>query len=243
MKGYKSETQQKNIAWFLPRPKPDRYKGGMPLYAEEWLLDLAKDILKRSDIDILNLFCGMNQKGFRIDINPKVNPTHVADAHTFAENWNDSLFDVILADPPYSDEENKELYQESFFRRLPKLNYKKWTDQCDKVLRKGGLLIVYHKYVMPNPNPEKYEVVKRVFIGTRTYHLPRVAIFFRKKLSVGASTQNPSDFGATPSFNKGVEGRSGKPHSPKLSPTEITSPNPNIMPNFKIALKSGEKLR
>lgn len=42
MKGYKSETQQKNIAWFLPRPKPDKYRDGMPLYAEEWLLDLAK---------------------------------------------------------------------------------------------------------------------------------------------------------------------------------------------------------
>jgi len=189
MKGYKSETQQKNIAWFLPRPKPDHYKGGMPLYAEDWLLDLAKDILKRSDIDILNLFCGMNQKGFRIDINPKVNPDHVADAHTFAENWNDSLFDVILADPPYSDQENQELYQQSYFRDMPKLSYKKWTAQCDKVLRRGGLLIVYHKYVMPNPNPEKYEVVKRVFIGTRTYHLPRVAIFFRKKTIAETETQ------------------------------------------------------
>jgi len=237
MKGYKSETQQKNIAWFLPRPKPDKYKGGMPLYAEEWLLDLAKDILKRSDIDILNLFCGMNQKGFRIDINPEVKPDHVADAHRFAENWNDSLFDVILADPPYSDEENKKLYQKSFFRKMPKLNYKKWTAQCDKVLRKGGLLIVYHKYVMPNPNPDKYEVVKRVFIGNRTYHLPRVAIFFRKKLSVGTSTQNPSDFGATPSFNKGLEVRSGKPRSPKLKSEILTSPNPNIMRSFADAHK------
>lgn len=45
---------------------------------------------------------------------------------------------------------------------------------------KGGLLIVYHKYIVPNPNPEKYEVVKRVFIGTRVWHLPRVAIYFRK---------------------------------------------------------------
>ena len=29
MSGYKSPTQtEKNIAWFLPRPKPDHYKGG-----------------------------------------------------------------------------------------------------------------------------------------------------------------------------------------------------------------------
>ena len=43
--------------------------------------------------------------------------------------------------------------------------------------------IVYHKYVMPNPNPEKFVVVKRVFIGNRSYHLPRVAIYFRKKFN------------------------------------------------------------
>jgi hypothetical protein len=176
MQGYKSKTQEKNIAWFLPRPKPDKYKGGMPLYAEEWLIQLAKDILKRSDIDILNLFCGMNKYGFRIDINPEVKPDYCGDAHTFATNWNDSLFDVILADPPYSDGESKELYGTG------KLNYNKWTKQCNKVLRRGGLLIVYHKYVMPNPDPENYEVVKRVFIGNRTRHLPRVAIYFRKKL-------------------------------------------------------------
>lgn len=174
---YKSKTQEKNIAWFLPRPKPDRYKGGMPLYAEEWLLDLARDILGKKDVKILNLFCGMNKQGLRIDINPNVNPDWVSDAHDFVEplNLSDNYFDVILADPPYSDEESKELYGTG------KLNYTKWTSQCDKVLRSGGLLIVYHKYVMPNPNPDKYEVVKRVFIGNRTYHLPRVAIYFKKK--------------------------------------------------------------
>jgi len=47
MSGYNSKTQEKNIAWFLPRPKPDHYKGGMPLYAEEWLIQLAKDILTK----------------------------------------------------------------------------------------------------------------------------------------------------------------------------------------------------
>ena len=37
-------------------------------------------------------------------------------------------------------------------------------------------------WFLPNPNPEKYEVVKRVFIGNRTMHLPRVCIVFRKKV-------------------------------------------------------------
>ena len=187
MDGYKNKIQEKNLAWFLPRPKPDHYKGGMPLYCEEWLIELAKNLYWGSggkgfyddEIKILNLFCGMNKRGVRVDINPEVKPDYCLDAHTFTRHdiLGKMKFEFILADPPYSDGEAKELYG------TPKLNYKKWTSECDKVLVYNGLLCVYHKYIMPNPNPEKYEVVKRVFIGNRTYHLPRVAIYFRKRKS------------------------------------------------------------
>ena len=177
VKGYKSETQRKNLAWFLPRPKPDHYKGGMPLYCEEWLIELAKDILEKDEIRLLNLFCGMNKLGVRVDIKKEVNPEFICDAHNVSQITN-KKFDVILADPPYSTEEAKELYG------TKPLKYKKWTSECDKILKEGGLLIVYHKYVMPNPDPTKYEVVKRVFVGNRTYHLPRVAIYFKKKSKI-----------------------------------------------------------
>jgi hypothetical protein len=171
--GYKSQIQQKNIAWFLPRPKPDHYKGGMPLYAEEWLFDLAREILGKKEIEILNLFCGMNKYGFRVDIKQEAKPDLLADAHDFSKHLK-KKFDVIFADPPYSTEEARDIYQ------TPPLKYKKWTAECDKVLKKGGLLIVYHKYLMPNPNPENYIVIKRVFIGNRSYHLPRIAVYFKK---------------------------------------------------------------
>ena len=176
IKGHKSETQQKNIAWFLPRPKPDHYKGGMPLYAEEWLLDLAKDILKQKKIKILNLFCGMNKQGVRVDVRAEVKPNYIGDVHFIDSYLPKKLkFDVILADPPYSNEESSKLYSTG------KLNYNTWTSRALPYLKEGGLFIIYHKYVMPNPNPDKFEVVKRVFIGNRTYHLPRVAIYFKKK--------------------------------------------------------------
>jgi len=171
---YQSETQQKNIAWFLPRPKPDKYKGGMPLYCEEWLIALASDLLNKSinSLKILNLFCGMNKYGLRIDLNKKVKPNIIADAHKLPIN--NLKFDIILADPPYSNEESKKLYN------TPNLNYKIWTKEADRLLKPLGLLIVYHKYVMPNPDPKKYLVIKRVFIGNRTYHLLRAAIYFQK---------------------------------------------------------------
>ena len=177
-RGYSRETQtNKNLAWYLPRPKPDHYKGGMPLYAEDWLVQLAEDIVGKRDLEILNVFCGMNTYGLRVDITPEVKPDILCDIHELTKHINkgDKKFDFILADPPYSTEESKELYG------TPPIHYKKWTAECDKLLKKGGLLCVYHKYVMPNPDPTKYVVEKRVFIGNRTYHLPRVAIYFRKK--------------------------------------------------------------
>ena len=176
--GYKSPTQtEKNLAWFLPRPKKDRYKGGMPLYCEEWLIELAKDILGTDKLNILNLFCGMNKYGFRIDIKPEVNPDLLADAHSFSDKIDGERFNLIIADPPYSTEESKKLYG------TPPIKYKKWTAECDKILEPGGLLMVYHKYVVPNPNPDKYSVVKRVFIGNRIMHIPRICIVFQKKIN------------------------------------------------------------
>lgn len=174
--GYKSKTQEKNIAWFLPRPRPPfTYKGVMPLWGEEWLLELAGDLLGKSDFDLLNLFCGLCKQGYRVDINSEVKPDLIADAHSFVDQLpNEMMFDVILADPPYSNEEAKKLYGTG------KLNYRKWTKECIRVLRPGGILIVYHKLMMPNPDPKLFEVVKRVFLGIRTWHLPRIAIYFKR---------------------------------------------------------------
>ncbi len=171
--GYKSETQQKNIAWFLPRPKPDYYPGGMPLYAEEWILDLAKEILSNPDATILNVFCGMNKYGKRADVNPVVKPDYLCDIHELSKYCHEK-FDIILADPPYSNELSKRIYNTG------KLNYKKWTKECERCLNENGLLIVYHTHVMPNPDSNIFRIAKRVFIGNRPWHLPRVAIYFQK---------------------------------------------------------------
>lgn len=171
---YKSETQNKNLAWYLPRPKKDRYKGGMPLYCEEWLIDLAKDLIEKKEATVLNVFCGMNKIGFRVDIKEEVKPDVLCDIHEISNHVKEK-FDIILADPPYSNLEAKEIYG------TPGLNYKKWTSECLKLLNDGGVFIVYHKFVMPNPMPEKMVIKKRVFIGNRIFHVPRIALFFMYK--------------------------------------------------------------
>jgi len=179
---YRTENQKKNIAWFLPRPKRDHYRGGMPQGCEDWLIELAKDILcdrdREHNFRILNLFCGMNKHGIRVDLNPEVNPHYLIDAHYCSKIIleKEAKFDLIIADPPYSNKESKELYPEV---NLPKLDYGVWTYECEKLLNPNGILIIYHKYIMPNPNWARFRIVKRVFVGTRTYHIPRVAIYFQ----------------------------------------------------------------
>jgi len=105
-----TETQKKNIAWVLPRPKPDHYKGGMPLHCECWLIKLAHEVLDKPEATLLNLFCGMNKLGFRVDIIEKeVKPDLCCDAHEITK-YLKATFDIILADPPYSDDEAMKLY-------------------------------------------------------------------------------------------------------------------------------------
>ena len=171
-------VQDKNDCWFLPRPKPDHYKGGMPLHCEGWLLREAEMLLGKEDLNILNLFCGMNTHGFRVDVNEEVNPDLLCDVHTLSEKLPSSQresFDFVLADPPYSTEENMQLYG----LKAP-LRYKQWTSEADKFLKVGGIFCVYHKYMKPNPAPERYECVRRICVLNRTNHLPRVAMFWKK---------------------------------------------------------------
>jgi len=177
---YKSDKQEKNIAWFLPRPKPDKYRGGMPLGCEKWLLDLAKDLLNNYNPRILNIFCGMNKYGIRVDLNPKVDPDYLLDVHVCSKILleKEGKFNIILADPPYSNKEAWELYPDV---ELPKLDYEVWTRECEKLLNPKGILIIYHKFIVPNPCWASFEVIKRVFVGHRIYHSPRVAIYFQNK--------------------------------------------------------------
>lgn len=179
---YHGRAQKKNTAWFLPRPNKHKYKGGMPLFCEKWLVELALDILcvRDEDVRILNLFCGMNRYGVRVDLNPEVEPDYLLDAHECSEPLlkKEGKFDIILADPPYSNKEAAKLYSGV---KLPRLDYESWTYECERLMNPNGLLIVYHKFLMPNPNWVKFRIVKRVFVASRIRHLPRIAVYFQFK--------------------------------------------------------------
>jgi len=175
MMPWQNDVQNKNIAWYLPRPRRDRYKGGMPLHCEEWLLLLAKEIIGKSvsNDEVLQPFAGLCQYGVKLDIRRDVQPDIVGDAHNLP--FKDESFWIVLCDPPYSNEEARKLYG------TPPLQFYRWTKECIRVLKAGGVLILYHKLILPNPDSSQLKLVKRVFIGHRVWHAPRVALFFVKK--------------------------------------------------------------
>jgi hypothetical protein len=178
---WEEKGQLKNLAWYLPRPKKNKYKGSMPLYCEEWLILLAEHLwyqkkkftFPEKKPTILQVFSGVGQFGFRVDIKPECKPDLICDVHELTKHLKQT-FDIILADPPYSDKESKELYN------TKKLSYKKWYSECDSLLNVGGIFIVYHVVKMPNPDPQRYKTIKRVMILSAPMHKARIALYFQK---------------------------------------------------------------
>ena len=97
---------------------------------------------------VLHLFSGMIDvsafPGDRVDINPALNPTYVDDAQSLLDVPLE-LYDLVLADPPYSIED-AERYQTTMIKRnkvmkalerLPAGAHVVWLDQVLPMYRKS----------------------------------------------------------------------------------------------------------
>ena len=162
-----------NLAWVLPRPKPDYYKGGFPLWFEERLLKLYGLDYKSHDLKdvVLQMFAGTTKYGFRVDINPDVHPDLVADCHALPEEWTNKFF-LTITDPPYNDQLSEELYGTRHVR------YQTYIKEAVRCTQENGYIASYH-WVM-TPNPEGTALHRRIFVGTRAWHHPRVCMVFKK---------------------------------------------------------------
>ena len=115
-----------NEMWVLPRPRKDCYVGSFPLHFEKKLWRLLGEPEK-----VLHPFGGLSEIGDRVDLNPTTTPTWVGDAHDlhFIE---DETYDLVILDPPYSDEESEWLYG------TPKLKPAKFKAEACRVTKPGG---------------------------------------------------------------------------------------------------------
>ena len=159
--------------WWLPRPKRDKYKGGFPLWFEEKILKLYGFDYKQDLKDkVLHMFAGKTKFGFRVDINKETNPDLVADCHSLPEEWTNK-FEMVILDPPYSDEESNELYNTGKLKPMTYLN------EAVRVTKPNGFIVAYHKYKLPRPEGTQHHRI--ITIITRTWHLVRICCVFIKK--------------------------------------------------------------
>jgi len=155
------------ISWTLPRPPKSRYKGGFPLYFEQNLVQL----LGYPD-RILHPFGGRAEIGLRVDLDPSVDPDVVGDAHELP--FADDSFDLVVLDPPYSDEEALDLYGTT-----RKLEPKRYVAEAVRVLRPGGWLCVYTD--REPRRPPRCNHALRIIVVLRPGHSPRVCGVFQKR--------------------------------------------------------------
>ncbi|MHA1276469.1 MAG: hypothetical protein ACTSQI_04055 [Candidatus Helarchaeota archaeon] len=174
--GYNPKKQGtiENLVWILPRPRPDYYKGGFPLWFEQKLLRLYSYDYKKSDLKekVVHLFGGMAEYGFKIDINPEVTPDYIGDAHKLPAEWS-NRWEFAICDPPYDDTQSEKLY------KTGKIVYRKYIAEAVRIIKPSGYVCSYHWAMTPRPEGTIYH--RRIFIGTRIWHKPRVCCIFQKK--------------------------------------------------------------
>ena len=154
------------LAWHLPRPPKSKYKGGFPLHFEQNLVQLLGYPER-----VLHPFGGLAEIGTRVDLNPELEPDIVADAHELP--LEDGSWDLVILDPPYSDEEAKEIYG------TPALKPSRYTAEAVRVLRPGGWLVVYTD--REPARPKGCNPTLRIMVTLRPYHRPRVCMIFQKR--------------------------------------------------------------
>lgn len=147
-----------NLAWVLPRPSKSKYIGSFPLYFEGRLLDLLR---LPKGAEILHPFGGKAQYGTRVDVNPETEPDYIGDAHKL-DMFGDNSFDLVLLDPPYSDEYSERLYA------TKGVKFKDYTSEAVRVCKEGGYVVMYH--YLATPTIRGTRLTKRIFIETRVWH-------------------------------------------------------------------------
>jgi len=166
-----TDVPVKKLFWWLPRPSKSKYPGSFPLNFEPMLLKLLHVNPKLQKI--LQPFGGKSAVGDTVDINPGNSSTFVGDAHDLSF-IPDSTYDLVLCDPPYSQEESITIYG---IKR--KLERKKWVSEAARVTKPGGYLALYHRLVMPRPEEFRWEYL--ISIATRVNHEGRFCAVFVKE--------------------------------------------------------------
>jgi hypothetical protein len=150
---------------YLPRPASD-YKGCYPMWFERHLPRLLE-----TD-NYIHFFAGKAKTGFRIDINPtepSIIKGNVEDLFTIPDN----SFDGGMADPPYTPEFARDLYNCDY----PK--WSKWTHELVRVVKPNGLIGIMNNYPVPRLAGCDWEKIVIILLRIKQY--PKIVTIQRKR--------------------------------------------------------------
>lgn len=134
---------------------------------------------------VLHLFSGSvkDDNALTLDINPKLEPDIVGDAHRLAEVVGDRTFDLILSDCPYS-QADADHYETVMINRFTVVK------ECAKVLEVGGHLC-WMDTVLPMYRKSELARKGEIMISRSTNHRVRAVFIFEKLNATPASTPTP----------------------------------------------------
>ena len=150
---------------YLPRPAA-KYPGCYPLHFEKRLAEILETE------NYIHLFAGLATTGMRVDINQDVLPNTIANVQELP--FTDNSFDGAMADPPYTPEFAKNLYDCEY----PK--WGKWTKEMVRVVRPGGRIAVMQNYIVPRLAGCDFEEVIVILLRIKQY--PKLVTVQRKRL-------------------------------------------------------------
>jgi len=124
---------------------------------------------------VLHLFSGSLPPGdyVRFDCREELAPDALGQAHDLAAHFKVAEFDLVLADPPYSNEDADRYGS-------PMINRNKVMDQCAIIVRPGGNL-VWLDQVLPMYRKSTWLYWGAIGIVRSTNHRFRIANFFQKR--------------------------------------------------------------
>lgn len=150
---------------YLPRPASD-YKGCYPMWFEKHLPRLLETS------NYIHFFGGKSKTGYRIDRLPELNPDLVADVQNLKQ-IPDNHFEGGMADPPYTEEFAKNLYNCDY----PK--WSKWTHELVRVVKPNGLIGIMNNYPVPRLKGCQWEKIVIILLRIKQY--PKIVTIQRKE--------------------------------------------------------------
>lgn len=130
--------------------------------------------------ELLHLFSGVVEKGLwtnetTFDIDIDLNPDVVGNAVQLSSYFGDKAFDLIIADPPYSNEDAKNY-------GTPMINRNVVVKECYNILEEGDFL-VWLDQVLPMYRKDELAWVGAIGVVRSTNHRVRCVFIWQKQES------------------------------------------------------------